>query len=250
MNKSSCNLGQGLLMTTRRWDFLTNHADVLVCAANDPGARLRDIAASVGITERAAHRILSELVEAGYVVRERDGRRNRYEVKAELPLRGPLGKGRGSVSCSRCWAGPKAVERGVGVMALERPARAEGRSERVGDPRGGSGGRRRIRRLSGPRLRLVLRDRRSAAPGALRSELGQLDGPRSTPSSSSRRRWASAAAMAPSPTAPATRLVEPWRTSPAAKRPGTLVSRASGSRSSGQGSGRRPCSSRSGPVRT
>ena len=81
-------------MTTRRFTFLTNHAHVLVCVANDPGARLRDIAATIGITERAAHRILSELVEAGYVVRERDGRRNRYQVRAELPLGGPLGDGR------------------------------------------------------------------------------------------------------------------------------------------------------------
>jgi DNA-binding MarR family transcriptional regulator len=81
-------------MTTQRWNFLSNHAHVLICVANDPGARLRDIGASIGITERAAHRILSELVEAGYVVRERDGRRNRYKVRAELPLGGPLGEGR------------------------------------------------------------------------------------------------------------------------------------------------------------
>jgi uncharacterized membrane protein len=73
-----------------RWDFLTNHAHVLVCIARDPGARLRDIAAAVGITERAAHRIVSELVEEGYVLRERQGRRNHYEVKPELPLRHPL----------------------------------------------------------------------------------------------------------------------------------------------------------------
>jgi DNA-binding transcriptional ArsR family regulator len=72
------------------WDFLTNHAHVLVCVAHDPGIRLRDIAAAVGITERAAHRILSELVEEGYVLRERQGRRNRYQVKADLPLRHPL----------------------------------------------------------------------------------------------------------------------------------------------------------------
>jgi DNA-binding transcriptional ArsR family regulator len=57
---------------------------------HDPGIRLRDIAAAVGITERAAHRILSELVEEGYVLRERQGRRNRYEVVAEAPLRHPL----------------------------------------------------------------------------------------------------------------------------------------------------------------
>ena len=72
------------------WDFLTNHAHVLVCVARDPGARLREIAAAVGITERAAHRIVSELVEEGYVLRERQGRRNRYQVKAERPLRHPL----------------------------------------------------------------------------------------------------------------------------------------------------------------
>ncbi len=76
--------------TVAGWDFLTNHAHVLTCVANDPGIRLRDIAAAVGITERAAHRILSELVEEGYVLRERQGRRNRYEVVPELPLRHPL----------------------------------------------------------------------------------------------------------------------------------------------------------------
>jgi predicted transcriptional regulator len=76
------------------WDFLTNHAHVLTCVVDDPGIRLRDIAAAVGITERAAHRILSELVEEGYVLRERQGRRNRYQVVADLPLRHPLVKGR------------------------------------------------------------------------------------------------------------------------------------------------------------
>jgi predicted transcriptional regulator len=72
------------------WDFLTNHAHVLTCVAHDPGIRLRDIAAAVGITERAAHRIVSELVEEGYVLRERRGRRNRYQVMAGLPMRHPL----------------------------------------------------------------------------------------------------------------------------------------------------------------
>ncbi len=72
------------------WDFLTNHAHVLACVAHDPGIRLRDIAAAVGITERAAHRILSELVDDGYVLRERNGRRNQYEVVTDLPLRHPL----------------------------------------------------------------------------------------------------------------------------------------------------------------
>ena len=73
-----------------RWDFLTNHAHVLVCVADDPGIRLRDIAAAVGITERAAHRIVAELVEEGYVLREKQGRRNHYTVVADLPMRHPL----------------------------------------------------------------------------------------------------------------------------------------------------------------
>jgi hypothetical protein len=76
------------------WDLLTNHTHVLTCVADDPGIRLRDIAAAVGITERAAHKILSDLVEEGYVLREREGRRNRYQVVPELPLRHPLVQGR------------------------------------------------------------------------------------------------------------------------------------------------------------
>jgi uncharacterized membrane protein len=76
--------------STRRWDFLTNHAHVLLCVANDPGIRLRDIAEAVGITERGAHKILSDLVDERYVERERVGRRNRYNVRRELHLRHPL----------------------------------------------------------------------------------------------------------------------------------------------------------------
>jgi DNA-binding transcriptional ArsR family regulator len=72
------------------WTFLTNHAHVLLCIARDPGARLRDVAAAVGITERAAQRIVAELEEGGYLTRTRDGRRNRYEVHPEMPLRHPV----------------------------------------------------------------------------------------------------------------------------------------------------------------
>ena len=90
MNKSSGNLEQATHASVPRWDFLTHHAHVLVCVAHDSGIRQRDIAAAVGITERATHRILSELVEEGYVLRERNGRRNRYQVKPDLPLRHPL----------------------------------------------------------------------------------------------------------------------------------------------------------------
>jgi predicted transcriptional regulator len=72
------------------WTFLTNHAHVLLCIARDPGIRLREVAAQVGITERAAQRIVAELVEAGYLTREREGRRNHYEVHDALPMRHPL----------------------------------------------------------------------------------------------------------------------------------------------------------------
>jgi MarR family len=71
------------------WSFLTNHARVLLCIAHDPGVRLRDIAASLGITERSAHGIVSELADAGYVVKEKDGRRNRYQIQTHLPLPEP-----------------------------------------------------------------------------------------------------------------------------------------------------------------
>ena len=76
--------------TSSAWDFLTNHAHVLICIASDPGVRLRDIAGAVGITERATQRIVAELVREGYVVRERRGRRNHYKVVSDLPLRHPL----------------------------------------------------------------------------------------------------------------------------------------------------------------
>jgi DNA-binding transcriptional ArsR family regulator len=72
------------------WTFFTNHAHVLHCVARDPAIRLRDLAPRVGVTERAAQRIVADLVEAGYLERSRDGRRNRYRVRADLPLRHPV----------------------------------------------------------------------------------------------------------------------------------------------------------------
>ena len=69
------------------WSFLTNHARALLCIAADPGVRLRDIADTLGITERSAFAIVADLAEAGYVLKERDGRRNRYEIQHHLPLR-------------------------------------------------------------------------------------------------------------------------------------------------------------------
>ena len=70
-----------------RWTFLSNHAQVLLCIARDPDMRLRDIAQSVGITERAAQRIVSDLVEAGYIDRERVGRRSHYRLNGEVRMR-------------------------------------------------------------------------------------------------------------------------------------------------------------------
>ena len=71
------------------WSFLTNHGRVLLCIAGDPGVRLRDIAARVGITERSAHGIITDLTKAGYVVKQKDGRRNRYQIQAHMPLPEP-----------------------------------------------------------------------------------------------------------------------------------------------------------------
>ena len=76
------------------WGFRTNHARVLMCIAHDPGARLRDIAASLGITERSAHGIITGLTAAGYVVKQKDGRRNRYQIQAHLPLPEPTSRER------------------------------------------------------------------------------------------------------------------------------------------------------------
>lgn len=78
------------LASASSWTFLTNHAHVLIAVAGDPLVRIRDLAAQVGITERAVQRILAELEEGGYLSHEREGRRNVYEVDPELSLRHPL----------------------------------------------------------------------------------------------------------------------------------------------------------------
>lgn len=72
------------------WTFLTNHSHVLVCLAANPELRMREIAELVGITERATQRIIAELVEGGYLLKERDGRRNRYTVVIGASLRHPV----------------------------------------------------------------------------------------------------------------------------------------------------------------
>ncbi|MGO8956503.1 MAG: helix-turn-helix transcriptional regulator [Streptosporangiaceae bacterium] len=71
------------------WSFLTNHGRVLLCIARDPGVRLREVAAGLGITERSAHAIVADLAAAGYLVKHKHGRRNRYQIQAHLPLPEP-----------------------------------------------------------------------------------------------------------------------------------------------------------------
>ena len=74
------------------WSFITKHARALVCIARDPDVRLREIADVLGVTERRAFGIVNDLTEAGYVVKERDGRRNRYRIQHHLPLRVRVGR--------------------------------------------------------------------------------------------------------------------------------------------------------------
>ena len=69
------------------WSFLTNHARALLFIAHDPEARLRDLAAGLGVTERTAYGIVADLAKAGYLVKEKEGRRNRYQIQGHLPLR-------------------------------------------------------------------------------------------------------------------------------------------------------------------
>ena len=76
------------------WTFLTNHGQVLLAIARDPRQTMRQVAAAVGITERAAHAIVKELEEDGYLQRTRLGRSNVYAIHADRPLRHPLSRNR------------------------------------------------------------------------------------------------------------------------------------------------------------
>jgi DNA-binding MarR family transcriptional regulator len=77
----------------RTWRFLSNHTQVLLCLSRDPNARFRDIAERVGITERAAQRIVADLIESGYVEKERIGRRNHYRIRTDIAMRHPAQHG-------------------------------------------------------------------------------------------------------------------------------------------------------------
>jgi len=113
------------------WTFLTTHARVLLLVAHDPGVRLRDIAASLDITERSAFGIITDLVEAGYVVKEKDGRRNRYHVQAHLPLPEPTARERTVGEMLALLTGADATVTGKSAAAAGSP-----------DPDSGQDGRR------------------------------------------------------------------------------------------------------------
>ncbi len=93
-NTSNCLPEWESFVAAASWSFLTNHAQVLLCIAHDPGIRLRDIAARLEITERSAYGIVTDLTEAGYIVKHKDGRRNRYQIQTHLPLPDPAGRQR------------------------------------------------------------------------------------------------------------------------------------------------------------
>jgi hypothetical protein len=105
------------------WTFLTNHGHVLVCIATDPEVRGRDIAARVGITERAAQTIITDLVSEGYVTRTRVGRRNRYRVNPDSPLRHPCEQPHSIGELLRLVA-PRYDSAGPGAGSVRGPDRA------------------------------------------------------------------------------------------------------------------------------
>ncbi len=79
---------------TTTWNFLTNHGQALLCIADDPEVRIRDIAETLGITERRAHGIVTDLTAAGYLVKTKEGRRNRYQIQSHLPIPEPAARER------------------------------------------------------------------------------------------------------------------------------------------------------------
>jgi hypothetical protein len=103
------------------WTFLTTHARVLLLVARDPGIRLRDIAASLDITERSAFGIITDLAEAGYVVKEKDGRRNRYHIQAHLPLPEPTARERTVGDVLALLTGADAAVTGQSAAAADGP---------------------------------------------------------------------------------------------------------------------------------
>jgi MarR family len=115
------------------WTFLTTHARVLLLVAHDPGIRLRDIAASLNITERGAFGIITDLVEAGYVVKEKDGRRNRYHVQAHLPLPEPTARERTVGEVLALLTGTDATGKPTGTAGRPDPGYGQGGQRTAAD---------------------------------------------------------------------------------------------------------------------
>jgi MarR family len=112
----------GSLLRVERWNFLTNHAQVLLCLARDPGVRLREVAAVLGITERSAHAIVADLTAAGYVVKQKHGRRNRYQIQAHLPLPEPASPGSAIGDVLALLTGRREAEGSGGAVRSRTPA--------------------------------------------------------------------------------------------------------------------------------
>jgi MarR family len=131
------------------WTFLTSHARVLLLVARDPGVRLRDIAASLDITERSAFAIITDLLQAGYVVKEKNGRRNRYHIQAHLPLPEPTSQERtvGEVLDMLAGTGPAATCAPAGTASTPP---AQPRAGRAAGPLRGGGPRRESPRSAVP----------------------------------------------------------------------------------------------------
>ena len=118
-------------LSMAEWSFLTNHARVLLCIADDPGVRLRDIGSTLGITERSAYAIVSDLAEAGYVLKERDGRRNRYVVQQHLPLPETTVRARTVGEVLDLLVGRKPRTRAAAAAKATRSVRAETATKRA-----------------------------------------------------------------------------------------------------------------------
>ena len=122
------------------WGFLTNHARVLLWIAHDPAARLRDLAAGLGITERSACAIVADLAQAGYVIKQKDGRRNRYQIEAHLPLPEPGTREPAISEVLDLLLGNTGGRDGPpGLAATGRPGRAGGADVTTTGPGTGSG---------------------------------------------------------------------------------------------------------------
>lgn len=117
------------------WTFLTNHAHVLLCIAQDPEAILRDVAVRVGLTERAVQRIVADLEQAGYLTREREGRCNRYQVRDDLPLRHPIECHRSVAALVALGEPEEQTKPSTSAMQTPRTRRTEGIRSRRRRPR-------------------------------------------------------------------------------------------------------------------